>query len=672
MDFFASQEQAQRKTTLLVCYFVLAICCIVAMNYVLLGFALGMLGEHSDSQFPYWNAELFLAVTAGTLCVIGLGSLFKTSSLSGGGSSVAEMFNGRRIDPASTDPNERRLLNVVEEMAIASGTPVPPVYLLDTERGINAFAAGFTPSDAVITVTRGSLQTLSRDELQGVIAHEFSHILRGDMRLNIRLMGVLYGILVISMIGWFLFRLTAGTRTYNLSDDREKKGGNPLPLIGLALYVIGYVGVFFGKLIKSAVSRQREFLADASAVQFTRNPGGIAGALKKIGGVQQGSKIEHPAAEEASHMFFGRGLSESLFGWMDTHPPLHERIKRIDPSFDGVYPPVMIEPGSDQRDGEQGDGEQQDNGLSEFNQAAGFAPSPQSVRVAAEAPVLAELVDRTEFNSGQVAAHVGAPQTVHLQHAAAVLDALPPELISMAREPNTARAVILALLLDPDPAIREQQLSALSQMEDATVLSAVNKILPITQALHPACRLPLAQLTLPALRNLSLAQHQQFAQVVQQLAAADQKISLFEYALQRMLMRHLGANFTGRLPEGVKFYDQAAIQEPVANLLGVLAHAGGNVAAAEQAFGQGVRTCFGPGASIAIPPREAMNLRALDMALSKIALASPAIKQRVLAGCTACIAADGRMTVAEGELLRVIADALDCPMPPLTLPAGTA
>ncbi len=243
------------------------------------------------------------------------------------------------LHPDSTDPDERRLLNVVEEMAIASGLPVPPVYLLENEPGINAFAAGHTPGDAVIAVTSGTLRRLSRDELQGVIGHEFSHILNGDMRLNIRLMGVLFGILVIGIVGWIIFRSSFGSPTRCPDDDDDRKGFNPIPLIGLALYVIGYVGVFFGNLIKAAVSRQREFLADASAVQFTRNPDGLAGALKKIGALAEGSQIQDPHAEEASHLFFGKAVGglDHFFGLLASHPPLVERIRRIDPSFTGDF-----------------------------------------------------------------------------------------------------------------------------------------------------------------------------------------------------------------------------------------------------------------------------------------------------------------------------------------------
>src|SRR6266480_2477874 len=272
------------------------------------------------------QAEVFLITAFGTLGIIGAGSFFKTLSLARGGRAVAELLDGRLVNPNSTDAHERKLLNVVEEMSIASGVPVPQVYVMDGEAGINAFAAGHSASDAAISVTRGYMKMPSRDELQGVIGHEFSHILNGDMRVNLRLMGLVFGILCLTVIGRILIR-TSGRK-------------NPLPLLGLALIIIGWAGVFFGRLIQAAVSRQREVLADASAVQFTRNPSGLAGALKKIGGLTDGSRINSPHAEEASHLFFANGLGNSFFA---THPPLVERIRALDPSFDGRFPRVIQE-----------------------------------------------------------------------------------------------------------------------------------------------------------------------------------------------------------------------------------------------------------------------------------------------------------------------------------------
>ncbi len=344
MDFFEQQDKTRRKTKLLVFYFAVAV----------VGAHRGHLFRVAGHFYRRPGAQIAL-ITAGTAADFALESatvprrqpsarwrssssaaLYKTMALAPGGSAVSEMMGGRLVNPNSTDPDERKLLNVVEEMAIASGVPVPQVYVMDEEDGINAFAAGHKPGDATITVTRGCMKILSRDELQGVIGHEFSHILNGDMRLNLRLMGIIFGILCLAIIGRVLLQTARG--------GGRGRGKNPLPLLGLALLLIGYIGVFFGRLIQAAVSRQREFLADASSVQFTRNPGGITGALKKIGGLgETGSRISHAHAEELSHMFFGNGVSEPFIGLLETHPPLAQRIRVFDPNFDGKFPHVRYD-----------------------------------------------------------------------------------------------------------------------------------------------------------------------------------------------------------------------------------------------------------------------------------------------------------------------------------------
>ncbi|HSY43287.1 MAG TPA: M48 family metallopeptidase, partial [Candidatus Acidoferrum sp.] len=338
MDFFEQQARAHRKTKWLVIYFVLAVAAMIAVIYacMILVFAGAESHHHRyddsyDQQAPFslWNSQIFFGVSFAVIVIVGAGSAYKTAALSAGGSAVSELMGGRLIATNTTDPNERKLLNVVEEMAIASGVPMPQVYVMDQENGINAFAAGHKPGDATVTVTRGCIRLLSRDELQGVIGHEFSHILNGDMRLNLRLMGTIFGILCLAIIGRILLQTARG---------REK---NPLPIVGLILVIVGYIGVFFGRLIQAAVSRQREFLADASSVQFTRNPAGITGALKKIGGLgTMGSRLDHAHAEEMSHMFFGNGVSEPFIGLLETHPPLADRIRIFEPTFDGNFPIV--------------------------------------------------------------------------------------------------------------------------------------------------------------------------------------------------------------------------------------------------------------------------------------------------------------------------------------------
>src|ERR1035437_5821064 len=353
MNFFEHQERARRRTTLLLFYYALAVALIIGTIYLVVG---GVLRSYAPGEdygpgnpppLIAWDPLLFAWVAGGTLLVVLLGSAFKIAPLAGGGSVVAENLGGTLVNMDTADLAERRLLNVVEEIALASGAPVPPVYVLEKEAGINAFAAGFTSSNAIVAVTRGALDTLTRDELQGVVAHEFSHILNGDMRLNIRLMGLLNGILAIAMVGYLLFRLIGNGASWGGSggsrrssrDGKSEGGGGwivALVLIGVALWILGYVGVFFANLIKEAVSRQREFVADASAVQFTRNPLGIGGALKKIGGLSAGSRLAAPRASEASHFYFANGLRESWLSVFATHPPLAERIRRIEPDFEGV------------------------------------------------------------------------------------------------------------------------------------------------------------------------------------------------------------------------------------------------------------------------------------------------------------------------------------------------
>lgn len=443
MDFFAHQERARRKTGWLVAYFVLAVLGIIVTIYGVFA-AVILYGESRGGSLAgpsgFWNPELFSLVAVGTLVIIGLGSMYKIALLSRGGEAVATALGGRPVLPSTRALPEKILLNVVEEMALAAGTPVPPVYLLDHEAAINAFAAGTTPQNAVIGVTRGAIENLKRDELQGVIAHEFSHILNGDMRLNLRLMGILHGILVIALIGYFLMR--TGSRRVYLSSSSGKKGGNPLPLIGLCLYIIGYIGVFFGHLIKSAVSRQREFLADSSAVQFTRYPDGIAGALKKIGGLDSGSRLQAARAEEASHMYFGNGLSASFLNLLATHPPLSERIRRIQPDFNGVFAPTtpvdhltaeVIDPRTlAQRLGE---------GAGVSSAFAGSGVHEAAV----------EGAERLAFAPDAAVMQVGAPQTKHVDYASALVRGSTPSLISavirgrpQVRSPSCTARICLA------------------------------------------------------------------------------------------------------------------------------------------------------------------------------------------------------------------------------------
>lgn len=661
-DFFEHQDAARRQSRRLVVLFVLAVVAIIAAVYgVATALAVGT--SRGPEAIPTFDPGRLAIVATAVLVVISGGSLYKVWALSDGGEGVARMLGGRPIHPSTNDPAERRLLNVVEEMALAAGTPVPPVYLLDEEPSINAFAAGLTPGDAVIGVSKGCLDHLTRDEIQGVIGHEFSHILNGDMRLNLRLIGLIHGILVLSLIGQILFRVAAHSRPRSSRDDNKGGGATIFLLVGgVALWLIGLLGVFFGRLIKCAVSRQREFLADSSAVQFTRNPEGLAGALKKIGGLQEGSRLVNPNAEQAAHLFFGQGVP-SLGSLLATHPPLEERIRRLDPQFDGAF---AREP--------EGrtvtfPGEEQDA------LAAGLAPRGPSVASGLAAPSAAE---NTPFRLSPKAAlsSVGTPTEAHVEYATELLQGLPKILNEAARDPFSARAVIYALLIDEDSEIARNQLEHLDEAGARGTAAETLRLIPAVRSLGRAARVPLADLTFPALRQLSPRQYQAFRSNVEALVKADQRVNLFEYALKRMMFRHLDRAFLGRPPSSLRYFSIESVFGDCEVLLSTLASLGHDQAAdRDRAYSVGIRRLQDgyPGERVApILPESRCNLVAVNQALDRLALASPDLKRRVIDASAACIAFDGVVTPAEGELLRAITDSLDCPMPPLPPTAGLA
>lgn len=677
MDFFEHQDLARRKSGLLILYFLGAVTVIVIAVYAAV--LLTLFGVHAKEaasetaaatggQFDLWRPDIFLITTLGTLALITAGSLYKTWALSDGGDAVARMFGGHVVSQDTSDPDERRLRNVVEEMAIASGIPVPPVYVMDDEDGINAFAAGFTPDDAVIAVTRGCMQLLNRDELQGVIAHEFSHIINGDMRLNVRLMGILHGIVLISIVGYFIFRsvlFSGGRSRRSSSSGRGGKGGGgviAVVVLGLLLMVIGYVGVFFGRLIKAALSRQREYLADASSVQFTRNPEGIAGALKKIGGLGAGSRIHDTHAEEASHLFFENALKPKFFQLLSTHPPLQQRLVRVDPSFDGSFPEVApVDTGrvalKDQYPGttaEREEAEEAEEAEQPFGALEGELEGVEGI-----------------LTTAAVLGQVGTPQPEHLDYARKLRASIPKPLRDAAHEPFGARAVVYGLLLDEAPGCRRKQLARLAESADSGVYQLTTQLIEKFDALKRQQCLPLIDMALPSLKNLSEPQFRDFRGNVQYLIEADEEIDLFEYTLQRIIVRHLMSAFVKVKKPAVQYYSLRRLTGECSTLLSVLAHAGQeDEAKAVQAFEQAAGCLqLAPGV-LRMLSREEATLPAADEALDNLAAVSPKHKRSLVEACSVCIAVDRKVTVNEAELLRVVADSLDCPIPPF-LPGQT-
>jgi len=645
-NFFERQTTARRNTKLLVVLFLLAVIGIVGATFAVATFAISTYQENLSSlageQEPFpW--QIPLAASGASLALVGGGSLFKVVELrSGGGGGVASRLGGRQLTHQTRDLKEKRLLNVVEEMAIASGVPVPPVYLME-EAGINAFAAGYSPSDAVLGITRGTIEQLNREELQGVVAHEFSHILNGDMRMSIRLIGILHGILLLGLVGQLVLRSMAFR-----GSGRDRNGGSGLIAIiavAVVLIVLGYIGTFFGGLIKAAVSRQREYLADASAVQFTRNPGGIAGALKRIAASVRGSRLTAPAATEASHMFFAQGVWEGFSSMMATHPPLEKRIRAIEPNWDGALPKVKQTVAT----------------------AAVGSNSAAAAAFAGTAPAGSSIYGRSDEVSPALVdnaiEHVGAPDEAHRQYARQLIGSIPAEVAAAARETYGARAVIYCLLLDKQKAVRDHQLEALRAAADPGVLQAAAKLYPHISKLDARYRLPLVDMSLGALRSMSETQFEQFIQVVHALTAADEQLDLFEWTLGRVIERHLEPQFRGQRNWLIRFYAINRLGEPISKLLSTIAHVGHEPHEAEAAFR--TATSHLPEVSLEFQPRSAGGLGQLKEVLATLSTVTAKHRGRIVDACAAVICADGQVKVAEAELLRGISDLLDCPMPPI-------
>ncbi|MBI2511601.1 MAG: M48 family metallopeptidase [Opitutae bacterium] len=677
MDFFEAQARAKSRTNRLVVLFVLAVLGTIGASYIAAVLIVGQSRDRShrsayyDTDYVdrtalvYWDPTIFTAVAAATVAIVGLASLYKWSQMRHGGSAVAELVGGRRVDQHTTNLHERRLLNVVEEMAIASGTPVPAVYVLDQEPGLNAFAAGLTTSDAVVAVTRGTLEKLTRDELQGVVAHEFSHILNGDMRLNVKLTAIVFGILVIGLLGRGILE-GLGRGRVRSSGGSKKGGGLAVILaIGVALLIIGYVGYFFGRLIQSAVSRQREFLADASAVQFTRNPGGITGALKKIGGYALGSTLTDKHASEIGHFFFAQGFRSFFGGLWATHPPLDERIRAIDPRWDGKLfePPEVIDVA---RESFASAGLA---GRAAAPSSAGFQPASSSApRITREIVREGEPAapTRVPFTPSTVTASIGALTEDHFRQARALLDTVPPGLRHATRSPATAIPLVYGLLIGDVPANRERQLALIAQHSGAADRTSTQTLLPLLADLADAVKLPLFQLCLPALRTLDPATLDRFVTTLDELVHSDAEVSAFEFALQKMLLRQLSLARAERPRAPTPFNSFQPLADDIAVVLSALARAGATEPARlSLAFAAGVGQLPLIAARLALASPDACSLEKLDTALDRLAGATPPIKQRVLAAAAQVIGADQVVTPREADLFRAIAAAIDCPVPVL-------
>jgi Zn-dependent protease with chaperone function len=635
---------------------------------------LAALGE--SAGFHWFNAERALWVALITLLVIGYGTFSKLGEVGRGGSAVAQMLGGRRVSPDTSDPGERRLFNVVEEMAIASGIPVPPVFIMDRERSINAFAAGMSTSDACVAVTRGCVDLLSRDELQGVVAHEFGHILAGDMKMNVRLIGVLHGILLIGVIGVGMLRAMFWGTYFGgatVSTGRDRRGRDPRLLIaivalGVALMVIGFVGLFFGRIIKAAVSRQREFAADATAVKLTRHPQGIAGALARIGGYRVGSTIRHRNAELASHMYFGSGMN--LASMFATHPPLEERISRIDPSFKGQIPkrqlperPVWAD--EDPQAAAAFAKEQAAQGKTGPAVAALAGAGAASGAVPPPIPG-SRRPGRRSFSATEAVNQVGSFGPEHIAAAQRTIREIPDRLRAAAHDPSLAAPLVFAMILDDDPKIQREQLNLIGREHGSQTSSHAENFRRDTDRLDPYARVPLAELCMPALAAGSRDDALRFGSTMQKLIWADGKVTLFEFAVEAVLMRPLALRHRLIPPPKVKYLSVRFLSGSIFQLLSVVSHLGSpDPAEARKAFNAGIKEARLGSIEPKFYALRDLGLDEVRAALQTLAQSAPAFKQRVIRALTTTITIDGEITLGEAELLRAVAASLDAPMPPI-------
>lgn len=644
MDFFEHQDRARRQTRLLVLVFVLAVSAIViAMNLV----ALSVFGRFPSPDLGwfspgFWraNGNVVIWTSLVTVLVIVLASAYRSAQLRGGGARVARELGGVEVTGDSTDPLRRRLLNVVEEMAIAAGVPVPQVFVLEHEPAINAFAAGWSPADAAVAVTRGTLETLGRDELQGVIAHEFSHVFNGDMRLNIRLIGILFGILMLAVVGR---RMLVSMR---LSSGRNRNAG-AVAIVALAVMIVGYIGLFFGRWIQAAVSRQREYLADASAVQFTRSPAGLAGALKKIGARASGARLK-VNTDEVGHMLFAMGFSGKLFA---THPPLEKRILKVDPSFD---PAELADIADDMARHEQARrAEREQHEADAAAQAAGEQSGGFSMEPA-------DLVHQ-----------IGQPGVFQALLAAGLIAEVPAPLKRAAHSDEWAPELLLFLLLGQNPELRENQLLMIAESLGSDSESQVRDLIGIAPQLPRALHLPLLEMAFPVMRRRPERELVEFMRLVERLIDADGKTDLFEYVLARLLNHEIETvlNPSRRTLAGRKKLADRA--EAVSDLIAIVAmhgHSDDHERAA-----QACRKAL-EGTSGFPEPDPARFVEGwperLDEILAALQTLRPAARGELIGMLVRCARHDGEVVVAEYELLRLVAGALGVPLPPAVAAGG--
>lgn len=674
MDFFAAQTRARTKTRQLIALLAAAVVCLIISSYVIIAGLRAAWLHYYDPGIgvTFWQPGLLAALTLLTGGLIGGASWWKWRRLSGDGLVIVRELGARWVPPGSRDIIERRLINIVGEMAVASGVPAPAVFAIENENAINAFAAGLTPQDAAIVVTRGALDQLSRDELQGVIAHEFSHILNNDTRMNTILMAVVHGLLFVALTGEAVFK------DWELLEDSPlyfmKIFGAFVRLpLGLAICAFGYAGYFLGRLIVATISRQREYLSDAAAVQFTRNPPGLTGALRKIG--LAGGLVVTPKVREIRHFFFTEACESRTGAWFATHPLWLDRVRAIDAQAARFIVTDTLERGRLVTD------ESPDRpGVVRVKTPTPGEPTPHrpAARPAYDnrAPAFSNAAPAANTPAGEPGPTGAAPAAL-VEKARRLLGGIDPALLDAAHQPDAAPGLVLGLLLDRDADVRRVQWDCLAYLAGAPV-KTIERLEPALQQMPLEHRLPLLQLALPVLRRMPGQDVARFWHAADKLAHCDGRISVFEYSLLHMVQRHLvtvAAVPLQKTKPARPMKSEIGIDAGI--VLSALARCGdADETTALRAFNAGksqLGDCShfttwhepgrpGPGldadGATSPPP-----FRMLGVALDRLANATPETKRAILAAAETVVMADGKRHIEEIELFRMMSDALGCPMP---------
>lgn len=647
MNFFENQERARKKTFLLVMLLLIAVLLIVlAINILIIVVFTLMHNEDlahltaniRRDEFISFCTNTAVIVTPVVLFVIFLGTIIKMFMLNNGGLSIAEMVKARPVDVNTDNLLEKRFINVVEEMAIASGISVPHLFVMENEKGINAFVAGYSPEDTVLVVTQGALEQLNRDELQGVIGHEFSHIFNSDMHINIKLIGIVSGIVMISQMGSFILRnMRFRSSSSNSKDDNKLQ--IVILISGIGLLVIGYIGLFFGRWIKAAISRERESLADATSVQYTRNPTGLIGALMRIQAYEQGTLLNSTSADDINHMCFGPSLEMLFSGLLASHPPIEERIQALDPQ--GYYAPNIK--------------------LTRDENVA--KPSKAHRELNAKdlmigTVVLANKIQQAQnVNLGEIKQSIGNPSLAHVDVAKQLLKQIPEPLNVVAHDPNKVKLLYFALMM---PESEEQFQSATQLLSTLLPENEQQQVLQYSQIIHDlgkTVKLPLIDISLAAFKQISIEERKIIYQNLEKIALLD-KENLFEFTLLSILSKATGVPKTKRRINNLTV---SALLPQISALLFAVIKSGHSDPTLQVACYDKLMKEF---TDLTIPLPKAEPLK-LNFILSQLNHLTPLCKEQLINACLHCIEEDNIINVNEAELVRAIAARLDCPIPPI-------